>query len=285
MTQLNQSEATAYRTSLNEIRQTLIREGWILLRGEQYNSDEFNNLMQALCKKLTYDPARRYANSNTQKVEAGTDAIGLHIENGNTPLPPDIVAFHSVCSASHRSQTTLCDGVAVLKNMHQDLFELFSQPITVSRDLPLDLWRKYVATALGIENSSDVTLKDLEFFISSMPGQSAIPKRDGGIHYELSFNPIRTDNFAKTPAFANALLGPSYNYETPVYRFRDGSTVCEETLKTLVNLCEQHTIEIQWQDGDVAIIDNKRFMHGRRAITVPLEKRQLHIGMGLGLKD
>jgi alpha-ketoglutarate-dependent taurine dioxygenase len=53
----------------------------------------------------------------------------------------------------------------------------------------------------------------------------------------------------------------------------------------LAELCERYTQEIQWQDGDIAIIDNKRFMHGRREILVPLEHRKLYISMGLGLNE
>ena len=36
--------------------------------------------------------------------------------------------------------------------------------------------------------------------------------------------------------------------------------------------------EINWQDGDIAVLDNTRIMHGRRAIVDT--NRQLFIGMG-----
>jgi len=41
---------------------------------------------------------------------------------------------------------------------------------------------------------------------------------------------------------------------------------------------------VTWQDGDVLVIDNKRIMHGRREILVPLNERKLYIAMGLGLR-
>lgn len=284
MTAIRKPEFQKGRTNYDEIRKSLEHSGWILLRGENYSSKEFNDLMHALCRQLTYDPARRYASDAVQRVEAGTAAIGLHIENGNTPLPPDIVAFHSVRSASSGSQTTLCDGITVREKMPSELAEHFAKPIKVSRYLPPALWRKYVASALGKDTPDDVQPADLEFFINSIPGQRARPETDGGIFYELTFNAIRQDNLAQKPAFANAILGPSYNYEPPVYCFADGREIDNATLKLLEDLCARHTHEIQWQDGDVAIIDNKRMMHGRRAITVPLEQRELHIGMGIGLR-
>lgn len=83
----------------------------------------------------------------------------------------------------------------------------------------------------------------------------------------------------------NTILGPSYNYQKPKFTFADGSIIREDPIAELTELCEQHTQEIEWQDGDVAIIDNKRFMHGRREILVPLEQRKLYISMGLGLNE
>ncbi|WP_257222415.1 TauD/TfdA family dioxygenase [Acinetobacter sp. YH16050] len=54
-------------------------------------------------------------------------------------------------------------------------------------------------------------------------------------------------------------------------------------MEELAERCERETSEIDWQDGDVVLIDNKRFMHGRREILVPIEDRKLYICMGLGL--
>lgn len=55
-------------------------------------------------------------------------------------------------------------------------------------------------------------------------------------------------------------------------------------IERLTQLCETYTQDVAWQDGDVLVIDNKRIMHGRREILVPLNERKLYIAMGLGLK-
>lgn len=51
-------------------------------------------------------------------------------------------------------------------------------------------------------------------------------------------------------------------------------------MKQTAELAEKYTQEIQWQDGDIVIINNKRVLHGRRAITGNLSDRALFIGMG-----
>ncbi|MGM8900473.1 TauD/TfdA family dioxygenase, partial [Psychrobacter sp. 1Y4] len=101
--------------------------GWALLRGYHYDVETFSQLMSQLCQTLTYDPARQNITSEAQKVDAGTHAIGLHIENGNTPMPPDVIAFFSELSAKKGSQTTICDGHAVYQALSPELKATFSQ--------------------------------------------------------------------------------------------------------------------------------------------------------------
>jgi len=270
-------------TTHAQIKQRLIEQGWVLLRHEHYDVTSFSELMNGLCQRLTYDPARENITRQSQKVDAGTQAMGLHIENGSTPLPPDIIAFFSEKSASRGSQTTLCDGHEVWKNLPDALKQKFDEPMTISRYLPKPIWQKYVATALNIEDAEQVGQQELERFIQMVPGQRISPADAEGVQYHLSMNMVRHDNLKGVPAFANTLLGPSYNYEKPRFHFADGSEISPDLLAELAERCEKETSEIDWQDGDLVIIDNKRFMHGRREILVPLEQRKLYICMGLGL--
>jgi hypothetical protein len=52
----------------------------------------------------------------------------------------------------------------------------------------------------------------------------------------------------------------------------------QDEIEELRGLAETCTHEINWQDGDIAVLDNTRVMHGRRAIVDT--NRQLFIGMG-----
>lgn len=271
-------------TLLPDIKRNLVTRGWVLLRDEGYNLESFSRLMDALCQRLTFDPARQHVSQQAQKVDAGNGAVGLHIENGNTPLPPDIVAFHSELSASRGAQTTWCDGALVCRSLPRELRAVFSQPITVTRYLPKWAWQRYVANAFGIGEPEAVTHEQLQQFVDAVPRQKISPAEQEGVQYSLTFDPIRDDNLLGVAAFANALLGPSYNYQAPEYRFADGGLVDAAMLRELSEICEAHTSEIVWQDGDVLLLDNKRIMHGRRSIPVPLDERRLYIGMGSGLK-
>ncbi|MEW6999629.1 TauD/TfdA family dioxygenase [Colwelliaceae bacterium BS250] len=265
---------------INDIKYQLADKGWVLLRGYPVDIEIFSDLLQQLCSHLTFDPARQSVTEANPKIDAGTCPVGLHIENGNTPLPPDIVGLYSGKSAILGSQTTLCDGVALWQSMPEKLQALFSQPITVRRTLPSHIWKRYVANAPAITDVNTVSEFDLEVFLGAAPGHKGQLNSDGDLDYQLTINPVTSDNLSEQKAFANAILGPSFNYENPTYTFADGSAVTDDLISQLTLLAEQVTGDLKWQDGDVVIIDNKRVMHGRRRIIGPISERKLFIGMG-----
>lgn len=264
---------------MDAVRSHLERDGWALLRGFEVDMSVFSALTAQFCRTITFDPARAFSEKNTQKVDAGTGPIGLHIENGNTPVCPDLVAFYSARAAFEGSQTTVCDGRKVLDAMNEAQRARWSQPMTVSRRLPEELWKRYLANEHpAISKPEEVTEEHILQFKAAIPNQDFELHEDGSLTYHITLNPVRPSAFSGGAGFANAVLGPSHNYEAPVYRFADGSVVTAEEIEEMRALAETCTTEINWQDGDVAVLDNTRVMHGRRAIKD--QDRQLFIGMG-----
>lgn len=261
------------------IKDHLARDGWALLRGYDFEMQSFSDLVAQLCRKITFDPAREYTADNTQKVDAGLGPIGLHIENGNTPKCPDVVAFYARRAAFEGSQTTICDGAAVYGAFDGALKRRWSQKMTVTRTLPELLWKRYLANEHPALTSPDqVRFEHVLEFKAAIPNQDFVLNDDGSLVYSLTLDPVRKSNLSDVTGFANAVLGPSHNYQPPRYTFADGSVVTPEEIEALRAIAENFTTEINWQDGDVAVLDNTRVLHGRRAIKDPT--RELYIGMG-----
>lgn len=267
--------------TITKAKQQLQKSGWVLLRGFNHDLEAFSALVSHFCSKLTFDPAREFTNDTAQKVDAGTQAIGLHIENGNTPFPPDVVAFYSRKSASVGSQTTLCDGQKIFNAMPTHLQSLFEKNMVVSRTLPEALWKRYVANEHPlIDNPEQVTQQRLQELMNMLPGQTGTVNDQGELYYRLCFSPILVNTQSGQRAFANAILGPSFNYQAPTYEFEGGQALDGQTKAEIADLAEQCTLELAWQDGDMVLIDNTRVMHGRRAIQGDPNDRQLVIAMG-----
>jgi hypothetical protein len=266
-------------TTVATARDHLERDGWTILRGFDVGIDAFGALIARLCRTITFDPAREHAEANTQKVDAGLGPIGLHIENGNTPVCPDIVAFYSARAAFEGSQTTLCDGREVVARFDPDRRRRWSQPVSVRRRLPEALWKRYLANEHpAISRPEEVTEAHVLQFQAAIPNQSFALNADGSLDYELRIAPIRPSALSGGEGFANAILGPSHNYDPPTYTFADGDIVQADEIEAIRTIAETCTHEINWQDGDVAILDNTRIMHGRRAIRDAC--RTLFIAMG-----
>jgi len=264
---------------LGEMTHLLRENGYVLLRNFDVDMAAFSATIQALCSNVTFDPARAYSAQNVQKVDAGTDAVGMHIENGNTPFPPDLVSFFCAKGAVEGSQTTVCDGAKVFDQLTAQQRQTWSRPIIMTRNLPEVVWKRYVATEHpAIECEEHVTEDHLSQILRAVPGQSGTLGDDGTLRYGLTINPVIRSKLSPHAAFANAILGPSFNYEAPHYQFENGSVLSDDQVTDIATLVERNTHEINWQDGDVIVIDNKRVMHGRRAIIDA--DRQLFIGMG-----
>ncbi len=264
-----------------EAKKQLRTHGWVLLRKKCASTQQFDQLLAKFIQNVTFDPARRSASQKTQMVDSGTGPIGLHIENGNTPLPPDIVAFHCVRAATEGSETTVCDGRELWQQLPTHLQALFSKAITVRRTLDSSIWKRYVASALGRSDHEYVEAHDLHYFLNQVPGQTGVLHKDGSLDYTLTVEAVREDNLLGQKAFANALMGPSFNYETPTYCAADGTVIEQSTLDELTELSAPLVQEVRWEDGDVLLIDNKRVMHGRRTIIGPASQRIINIGMGM----
>ncbi|MEZ0092832.1 TauD/TfdA family dioxygenase [Streptacidiphilus sp. EB129] len=245
--------------------------GHLVIRGFHPSVEAFNELVQRYSSRTTLDPARVFHGSAAQKVDSGRDPIGLHVENGATPFAPDLLWFHCVKAARSGSQTTVCDGYRVWDALSDRSKELFAaQPIGYSRKVPAALWRRLAAFMVGDgRGEQDVSIDDL--YAQANPGSQVtfteLP--DGSLHYAYQVYAAHPTKWSTRTAWANSLLGPSYNYEAPEILFEDGSAIPADVIAEYTEVTEAVTEEVQWEDGDIVLIDNSRVMHGRRAISDP----------------
>lgn len=255
--------------------------GYCLLRGYEADLTQFSGLVNRLCTEVTFDPARVVSAESVQKVDAGVAPIGLHIENGNTPRVPHVLGFYCRTAARHGSQTTVCDGQSLWQEMPGELKSLLNMRMTVTRTLTEGQWKSYLAQEHpALQCADQVTELHLQQMVSQFDDLTATMNADGSLTYRLSTNPVRYSRISKKAAFANTILGPSVNYEAPVFRLDNGYLISADLISRLSDFCEQHTVEINWRDGDVVLIDNWRVMHGRRAIA-DAKNRELFVGMGM----
>jgi alpha-ketoglutarate-dependent taurine dioxygenase len=243
--------------------------GVLLFRGFAPDITGFSEFVRAHSSRITLDPARSFhGGAVAQKVDAGTAAVGLHIENGNSPFAPDLTWFFCEKAAARGSQTTVCDGYRVWDAFSDSARTAFAaQDIVYSRRVDEPRWKAFVRhQSGGTKPDAEITVEDMRA-LATGAGRTAIEAiENGGIRYDFQIPAAHPTLFGSRLAFANSILGPSYNYEKPRITFADGSELPRHLIAEVEEATAKLTEDLDWQDGDVALIDNTRVMHGRREI-------------------
>jgi hypothetical protein len=61
-------------------------------------------------------------------------------------------------------------------------------------------------------------------------------------------------------------------------RFADGGLISDATVAQIDAVASRHVQLIDWEPGDVVLVDNLRFAHGRAPYT---GRRAVHVAMGM----
>lgn len=64
-----------------------------------------------------------------------------------------------------------------------------------------------------------------------------------------------------------------------ILTFGNGASIPVPALEAMVRLADRFTVLVDWQDGDVALVDNHRIMHGRKPYSAT-RKRQVLVCSG-----
>jgi alpha-ketoglutarate-dependent taurine dioxygenase len=254
-----------------ELLELLRPAGFLILRGFEPDIDGFSQLVRRASSRVTLDPARSFSGDVAQKVDAGFDEVGLHCENGNAPLLPHLTWFFCERAASTGSQTTVCDGHRVWDALPAAARDAFTaHDIVYTRRVDEARWKTFVAHTLGDGRSAgEVAIEDLQRIMAMSEGTTFEALDDGAIVYSFRTPAAHATLWSDRPAFANSILGPSFNYERPRIGFDDGGEIPADILAEVERVTAELTEDIDWIDGDIALIDNTRVMHGRRAIVDP----------------
>ena len=262
------SRDEAISMNTKEILNALSETGFIIFKEGAKNVFEFSEFIRSHSSRISIDPARNIKGS-AQLVDAGTDAVGLHCENGNSPFWPDLTWFYCEIAPNRGSQTIVCDGLKVFKHFSQATREfLLDNKICYSRSVSEDKWKKLVCHYNSWSDNIDkVNFDDLKLIMGKDKSTKIELQKDKSISYKFTVSPIQVSKICNKSAFANSILGPSFNYEKPIISIaHTGEPIPSEIICEIEKLTELHTLSINWQNSDFVLIDNRRVMHGRRRI-------------------
>jgi alpha-ketoglutarate-dependent taurine dioxygenase len=237
--------------------------GALLLRGFTADLAGFRGFAQQYCIGSTFNESRGRKlldeAHNIQSVNRGVAPFPLHPELSREPWRPDVCFFGCLNPPTADGATTICDGVEIVRQLPAETRRalegrrlLYAVPA-----MPEEL-----AHWLGTGTPDDAQLASppLDCPYTFWRAQGRIIR---GFTRPVLHRPMFTDE----PAFGNFLLFARYLLgKTGFPLFEDGSPVPDALLAAVKAVADRLTAPIAWQRGDLLMLDNSRFMHGRTAV-------------------
>jgi len=249
------TDPNLFQLDVSEIQDLFRSSGFILFRAFDVNVETF----PAFVNQFTSQFLRDRGNSKTsdpaggfvQSVTVGTKPIELHCENAVSAERPDIIWFYCATPAVSGGETTVCDGVDVWAQLSNSTKQLFltkkvKYKVTVPRNVYLNKDKEIV-----------VSVGNLKF-----AGTTYRFNDDESLTVEYVVSAANKTRYRSQIAFANSITGPYSLYKIT---FEDDSDLPVAITREIRQLHDKLTKEISWQAGDLVMIDNSRFLHGRRA--------------------
>lgn len=252
------------------------RYGAVLLRGFEVDLIQFRDLTRSLCTGSVFNESGGRLvidrEQNIQTVNLGYEPFPQHPELSREPWKPDICFFWCMKAPSKGGETTVCDGVEIVRRLPPAVKDALSkrqlryhQPATAAE----------CAFWLGSPEPDAATLAN------PPPHCPYSFERINGTVHRYFLRPVfHKPMFSDEPAFGNFLFfGRYFNRQRYFPTFENGETVPDDLVAGVKAVSDEVESPVAWQPGDIVILDNTRFMHGRRAV---LDLKERHIATYFG---
>lgn len=244
----------------DEVFKLYKKHGAILFRGYRLNKANFRRLADDFCSGFVRNRAVGRKNlskdQRLQSVNLGGTMFPFHPEISREPWRPDTI-FFGCLKAPKDAPTQLADGTAMVKAMQEETRQtlsttrlLYQHPTTKEN---AERW-------LGIE---DATLSALDQAGDSKPFRFEIDD-DGNYIRVFTVPCLYKPMFSENLAFGNHILFSRFFHNIRTFPLlEDYSEIPENLCQEMNDLAHKICYTHLWRKGDILMVDNTRFMHGR----------------------
>lgn len=268
--------------NMDQVREDLSGAGLVVFRGfETGNAATLKNTLALFGAEPMTD-----ARWSTPRSAVGEGAftsteyppeqwIVLHSEMSYARLWPRLLLFQCKTAAETGGATTVADLRAVSEALGDLVDEFHEREVIYQRnfrkgiDIP---WQTAFGTEdpdevveIGRRNGLEVEWRPDGVLHTSQQAQGAVAGPDGPRFFNQAhlFHPLQLPEATRKALVA--ALGADGLPRNAI--FGDGEAIPDDVIGRILDVLRQQTRNIDWQDGDVAIIDNMRWMHGRSPFT------------------
>ncbi len=269
------------KANLTELEAELANSGALLFRGFPINGAENFDAFSAAFGYPSFTYQESLSNAVrinfTERVFTANEApknveIYLHHEMAQTPISPEKLFFFCDSAADQGGATPICRSDQLFNALEDEMPELakdfenkglrYTTHMPSKDDIHSGQGRSWASTlSVDSKNEAEEKLAELNYdwewqangsLKAITPILPAVLNLDGKkvFYNQLVAAYMGWDGVRDNPSRALA--------------FGDGSAIPKDGLERIAELSKNFTYDLQWQDGDVALLDNKITMHGRR---------------------
>lgn len=285
-------------TTLNELEPGLVksrlRENGALIVRAGAGIEDFESLSNALMVPMVHHSTSTAverdavnADATIATVNKGMDAIPLHREGSYAPGCPDMLMLYCVRPADEDGETNLCDGVALLEALPPRIRD-FVEGAVLKWNWKISPERWMAALGAASREEAELRLKHINARLADWEKLDA--RFDGdmleGVYQTLCVIPTK---WGGKRSFCNSLLIYHYRTTSDYYpkhiytpSLGDGSPFPADVLGEIAERARAETRGLRLGEGDILLIDNSRYMHGRTAFTDPRRRILFRMGHARG---
>jgi alpha-ketoglutarate-dependent taurine dioxygenase len=253
--------------SVAETMEIFKSSGVILFRGFGVTPKQMKDFSEQLSGKHIIDFTKVSIDSDkfVNFVDGGMDGLIPHCENSCFPFRPDIIWFCCTVPAEQEGETLFWDGIRVWEELSQESKQLF-----LSKQLKFSYKNVPVNILKGIIGSDGNNIDDIKQILDSLDGVSYQFNDDQTVSVEYTCSSVVKNKYNHQNAFANHFW--VYQKKTEEAIFDDGSRASNEVADEIERIFDKLTEKIPWEAGDLVMMDNSRFLHGRGAFNDKLRQ-------------
>lgn len=265
--------------------------GAVLLRGPVLREDACELALSVIDDELLDDafwstPRSKVGGKTLTATEYPSPrTIALHSEMAYMKVWPRFVAFHALVVAEEGGQTTICSIDKVTEQLGDAIRPFAEKGVTYRRTFQTGIdiaWQTAFQTKdradveeVGRRLGMTVEWTSDDALLTSHTAQGTIAAADG---HPVYFNQAHLFHASNLDPNVRASLTQLYGGDRLPRQasYGDGSPITDDEVAAIHAAFEDNQTAMFWQPGDVLILDNMRFAHGR----LPFKgARRLHVAM------
>jgi len=243
----------------NEIKKLFEKFGIILFKNFIIDPKKLTSFTDHYTQIYSPDALRRkirFSNQNIRNVDSGNIRVDLHSESSFNPAWPEIIWFYCNNNTAKGGETIICDGLLLWQKLNLETKNFFQlNPIKYKLSIPIVKRINKTGKKIWPMNSLGVF-------------NSFIDWDEGNLHLNQIRFAVQESRINNYLCFANHLI-INYKDEPQIISrlMNNNKRIPKKFMNEIMKKSAENTLELKLEKNDFLMLDNKRFMHGRRAFT------------------